>query len=646
MLTTELLTTEMLTTEISMQQSRIGAHHLPDGSWEFLLWAPHARSVRLQLCPSNQLIDMELLPKGYFRANVTGLNEGTQYSYRLDEQRGLPDPASRFQPQGVHGPSQIVDTGSFQWTDQDWRGITLESSIFYELHVGTYTQHGTFDAVVPHMAELADLGITTIEIMPIAQFPGSRNWGYDGVYPFAPQNSYGGPAGLHRLVNSAHAHGLAVGLDVVYNHLGPEGNYLSAFGPYFTDRYRTPWGEAINFDGQGSDDVRRFFIENALYWLEEYHLDALRLDAVHGIFDFGARHFLAELKRSVAQLSIRLGRPFHVVAESDLNDSRLLHDREHSGYDLDAQWSDDFHHSVHTLLTKEDRGYYSDFGGITPLAATLKEGWYYSGQYSQFRQRHHGNSPRGLAASKFVVYTQNHDQVGNRACGERLTALVDFESLKLAVGINLLSPFVPLLFMGEEYGETAPFQYFTSHGDPALVEAVRRGRREEFAAFDWEQSVPDPQDEQTYKRSHLDHSLREKDKHQTLLRFYQQLIRIRREFNLGSAVSHTLRELGDNALLLLFDINPKRLAILLNFAEHPVTLDVPDLSGNWAARMDSAAAGWNRDNKNFDDGGFRTVSQDLRDGKDFDARLTRASEFRLCARAFLILEQHKSVEAE
>jgi maltooligosyltrehalose trehalohydrolase len=636
----------MLTNEILIQSTRVGAHRLADGSWQFLLWAPNAHSVRLQLCPRNEFIDMEPLPHGYFRANLTKADEGAQYLYRLDDHRVLPDPASRFQPEGVHGPSQIVDTGSFQWTDQNWEGIPLESSIFYELHVGTYTEQGTYDAVIPHVPKLVDLGITTIELMPIAQFPGSRNWGYDGVYPFAPQNSYGGPVGLHRLVNSAHAQGLAVALDVVYNHLGPEGNYLSAFGPYFTDRYHTPWGQAINFDGQGSDEVRRFFIQNALYWLEEYHLDALRLDAVHGIFDFGAHHFLAELKSSVAQLSTQLGRALHVVAESDLNDSRLLRDSENGGYDLDAQWSDDFHHSVHALLTKEDRGYYSDFGGVAPLAATLKDGWYYSGQYSHFRQRRHGNSPRGLAASKFVVCTQNHDQVGNRAFGERLSALVDFESLKLAAGINLLSPFVPMLFMGEEYGEPAPFQYFTSHGDPALVEAVRTGRREEFAAFGWEQDVPDPQDEQTYGRSHLDHSLKEAAEHKTLFRFYRQLIRIRRDFRLGSAEWHTVRELDDHALLLFFNINPNCLAILLNFAEFPVTLRMPNLGGNWAVRLDSADECWNRFDTNRDNGDDRAGSKSSREREGFDACITAATEFRLRARSFLVLEQSGPVETK
>lgn len=631
----------MQTAEIAMPQERIGPRPLPDGRWEFLLWAPNARSVQLQFCPSGDFIVMEPLPEGYFRANISEMDEGTQYLYRLDGQRSLPDPTSRFQPQGVHGPSQIVDTASFRWTDREWKGLSLERSIFYELHVGTYTPEGTFDALIPHLACLADLGITTIELMPIAQFPGSRNWGYDGVYPFAPQNSYGGPASLHRLVDAAHAQGLAVALDVVYNHLGPEGNYLSAFGPYFTDRYRTPWGQTINFDGQDSDHVRRYFIENALYWLEDYHLDALRLDAVHGIFDFSARHFLAELKSNVAQLSLRLGRPLHLIAETDLNDSRLLHEPDHGGYGLDAQWSDDFHHSAHTLLTKEDRGYYLDFVGIKPMEETLKDGWYFHGQYSNFRKRHFGNSPFGLAASKFVVFTQNHDQVGNRAFGERLTGLVDFESLKLAAGINLLSPFVPLLFMGEEYGETAPFQYFTSHGDRELVEAVRRGRREEFADFGWEEVVPDPQDEQTFQRSHLDHSLKENGKHQTLLRFYRQVVQIRQKFNLGSAPSHTVHELGDDAFLLIFNLVPKRLAILFNFAQHAVTLAAPDLHGNWIARLDSAAACWNSTNR--ENVGL-PKSLGLRDNEGAHARLNSTSEIRLAIRSFLVLEQAK-VEA-
>ena len=571
---------------------RLGANRLADGRWEFLLWAPNARSVSLHLLHNGELLAMAPLSRGYFHRTVENLEPGTRYFLQLDGARDLPDPASRFQPEGVHGPSEVVDLNQFQWTDQNWHGRTLERSIFYEIHVGTYTAQGTFDALIPHIPELVELGITTVELMPVAQFPGSRNWGYDGVYPFAPQNSYGGPKALERFVNAAHEHGLSVALDVVYNHLGPEGNYLNAYGPYFTDRYRTPWGQALNFDGAGSDEVRRFFIENALYWLENYHFDALRLDAVHGIFDFSARHFLTEIKSAVRDLSKRLGKLIHCIAESDLNDSRLLLNHEQGGYDLDAQWSDDFHHSVHRLLTGEDRGYYADFEGIGPLAATLRDGWYYKGQYSHYRQRHHGNSPRGIAASQVVVCNQNHDQVGNRAAGERLSSLVNFESLKLAAGITLLSPFVPLLFMGEEYGETAPFQYFTSHGDPELVEAVRRGRREEFAAFGWEaeKAVPDPQDESTFLRSKPDHSRKSEEPHRTLWRLYQNLIRTRREYDLGDPAPRSVREIGDSALLVLRQAERSQQLMIFNFGKSPMPLNLPDIPGPWRMVMNSADA--------------------------------------------------------
>jgi maltooligosyltrehalose trehalohydrolase len=587
----------MSTISTAVHPARVGANRLPDGAWEFLLWSPNSPSVSLHLLDPDQLIPMQTEAHGYHRATLDNLQPGAPYLYRLEDGRELPDPASRFQPEGVHKPSALVDTESFRWTDHNWKGIRLEDSIFYELHVGTYTREGTFDALIPRLPELVDLGITVVEIMPVAQFPGSRNWGYDGVYPFATQNSYGGPDAFHRFVDAAHGHGLAVALDVVYNHLGPEGNYLSAFGPYFTDRYRTPWGQAINYDGEDSDPVRTYFIENALYWLEDLHIDALRLDAVHGIFDFGARHFLAELKSRVDELSSNVGRPLYLIAESDLNDNRLLHDAERGGYGLDSQWADDFHHSVHTLLTHENRGYYADFGGITHLAATLQDGWCYRGQYSVHRKRRHGNSPEGIAARKFVICNQNHDQVGNRAAGDRLSTLVNFEALKLAGGITLLSPFLPLLFMGEEYGEPAPFQYFTSHGDPALVEAVRRGRREEFAAFGWHDSVPDPQDEQTYQRSHLDPALKRIEPHSILYRFYQDLIRIRKDLGLGAVSSRTVRELSDRLLLLEYPTTSE-IAILFNFADSPSNLTAGDLAGNWAVLMNSAAQSWRGSDRN------------------------------------------------
>jgi maltooligosyltrehalose trehalohydrolase len=577
----------------SRNASRLGANRLPDGKWEFLVWAPNARKVSVHFVESRrEPLILEPQERGYFRGIAPSLEPDAKYRYRLDDDREFPDPASRFQPQGVHGPSQIVDTSSFRWTDQGWRGRPLEASIFYELHVGAYTHEGTFDALISHLPVLLDLGVTTIELMPIAQFPGSRNWGYDGVYEFAPQNSYGGPQSLQEFVDAAHHHGLAVALDVVYNHLGPEGNYLNAYAPYFTDRYRTPWGQALNFDGAGSDEIRRFFIENALYWLEDYHFDALRLDAVHGIFDFSAQHFLAELKSEVANLSKRSERDIYLIAESDSNDVRIMHTAVQGGYAIDAQWSDDFHHSVHTLLTKEKHGYYADFAGIAPLIATLKDGWYFSGQYSEYRQRKHGNSPQGLSPSRFVVFDQNHDQVGNRASGDRLNSQVSFEAMKLAAGITLLSPFTPMLFMGEEYGDTAPFQYFTSHGDAALVEAVRKGRREEFAAFGWEEGVPDPQDEQTYLRSKLSRRFQREEPYRTLFQFYRRLIQIRKEYKLAAAASQTVQPAGDEAILLLRENGDKKVAAIFNFAEQRISVSLRQLTGDWTKIIDSADISW------------------------------------------------------
>jgi maltooligosyltrehalose trehalohydrolase len=435
------------------------------------------------------------------------------------------------------------------------------------------------------------MGVTTIELMPVAQFPGSRNWGYDGVYPFAVQNSYGGPQALQRFVNAAHAERLAVALDVVYNHLGPEGNYLSQFGPYFSNRYRTPWGEAINFDGPDSDAVRQFFIENALFWFEQFHIDVLRLDAIHGIFDFGAFHILADLENQVELAAKRLGRELHLIAESDLNDTRVLAPLEKGGHALPGQWSDDFHHSVHTLLTHESQGYYADFGSLEHLAKVFRDGWYYQGQYSGFRRRRHGNSPHGISRPHFVAFSQNHDQVGNRACGDRLSTLVNFEAQKLAAGVTLLSPFVPLLFMGEEYGETAPFLYFTSHGNKELIEAVRRGRRAEFAEFGWHDQVPDPQDERTFAKSRLQHQLRDRQPHRALQLFYQELIRFRRANHLGANadldITHT------ETILKVFRRAPGRsLMMIFNFGDDHREFPFAESDGSWATEIYSASPQW------------------------------------------------------
>ncbi len=459
--------------------------------------------------------------------------------------------------------------------------------------MGTYSEKGTLDGVCSHLAELADLGVTTIELMPVAQFPGSRNWGYDGVYPFAVQNSYGGPLALQRFVNAAHAHGLAVALDVVYNHLGPEGNYLGQFGPYFTDRYRTPWGQAINFDGPHSDHVRQFFIENAIYWFDKYHIDALRLDAIHGIYDFGAFHILAELENQVQLAGKQLGRDLCLIAESDLNDARVLLPSEKGGYGLAAQWSDDFHHSLHTLLTRETQGYYADFGSVGHLANVLRDGWFYHGQYSGFRRRRHGNSPCGIPRSHLVGYSQNHDQVGNRACGERLSTLVNFEAQKLAAGMTLLSPFVPLLFMGEEYGEPSPFLYFTSHGDNDLVEAVRRGRREEFSEFGWSNEVPDPQDETTFANSKLQHHLRNTDPHRALRLYYQELIRFRKANHFGAEANLEIMESENPPILTVSrNVAGRRWLMIFNFGASAV--DLPSVSPNelWTTELYSADSRW------------------------------------------------------
>jgi maltooligosyltrehalose trehalohydrolase len=572
----------------------LGANRRTAGAWQFSVWAPDRQMVSVHLLGSrDRFIPMTKNLCGYHQVLVSEIEPPSRYVYQLDGLQEFPDPASRFQPDGVHGPSEIIDLSAFQWTDANWRAPSLEESIFYELHVGTYSEKGSLDGVCSHLGELADLGVTTIELMPVAQFPGSRNWGYDGVYPFAVQSSYGGPLALQRFVNAAHAHGLAVALDVVYNHLGPEGNYLGQFGPYFTDRYRTPWGQAINFDGRQSGPVRQFFIENALYWFEQYHIDVLRLDAIHGIYDFGAIHILAELESQVQLAGKRLRRNICLVAESDLNDARVLLPGEKGGYGLPAQWSDDFHHSLHTLLTRETQGYYSDFGSVGHLANVLRDGWFYHGQYSGFRRRRHGNSPCGIPRSHFLGYSQNHDQVGNRACGERLSTLVNFEAQKLAAGMTLLSPFVPLLFMGEEYGEPSPFLYFTSHGDKDLAEAVRLGRLKEFSEFGWDNEVPNPQDETTFVNSRMQHRLRDADPHRALRLFYQELIRFRRTNHLGADADLEITESESGPIMTVFrDAVDRYVLMIFNFGTFEVELPSLARNGHWTTELHSADSRW------------------------------------------------------
>jgi maltooligosyltrehalose trehalohydrolase len=583
----------------------LGAVYLDDRRCRFKVWAPLAEAVDLRfISPHERVTRLKKAAKGYHQIVLSDIDSTTRYFYRLHDGKApqagrnpieRPDPASRYQPRGVHGPSQVVSS-NFGWEDADWSGVPLSQYIIYELHIGTYTPEGTFDAVIPYLDRLIDIGITAVELMPVAQFPGNRNWGYDGTYPFAAQNSYGGPAGLKRLVNACHHKGLAVVLDVVYNHLGPEGNYLRDFGPYFTDFYKTPWGEAVNFDGPYSDEVRRFFIENALYWVCDCHFDALRIDAVHAILDFTARPFLEQLGQEVQREAERLNRRIYCIAESALNDTRVIRSRELGGFGLDAQWNDDFHHALHSLLTGETSGYYQDFGRLQDLSLSWREGFVYSGRYSRYRLRSHGNSSRAVPARQFVVFIQNHDQIGNRMHGERLTQLVTFEQLKLAAAVVLLSPFIPLLFMGEEYGEVAPFVYFISHSDPNLVAAVREGRRREFAAFGWQETPPDPQDEATFLRAKLNHALCREGHHRLLMNFYRNLIQLRKTNSSLAQPSKKNMAVSDDGRKKMMRVRrccgSAEAWIIFHFGSSLESIPLSLSEGRWTKALDSAEEQW------------------------------------------------------
>ena len=503
----------------------LGARLIAPNRTEFRVWAPLRQKVELHL-QGDKRIPMRRDEHGYWEATADAA-EGTRYFFTLDG-TDRPDPASRFQPEGVHGPSEVAGD-SFAWHDAKWKGISLEDFVIYELHVGTFTEAGTFDAAIERLDDLQRLGVTVIELLPIGQFPGTRNWGYDGVYINAPQNSYGGVRGLKRLVDAAHQRGLAVMLDVVYNHLGPEGNYTAEYAPYFTDRYRTPWGPALNFDGAHSDHVRWFFIHNALMWIDEYHVDALRVDAVHAIVDHSAEPFLQDLTTAVRNRGEESGRKVYTIAESDLNDPRVITLKDQYGLGFDSQWSDDFHHALHVLLTGERDGYYIGFNSVSDFARVWTRGYLYIGQHSPYRGRRYGLEPKTKDGAQFVVFAQNHDQIGNRMSGERLATLISGDKVRITAAAVVLSPFLPMLFMGEEYGETAPFQYFTSHSDPGLIAAVRKGRAEEFDDFEWRGEPPDPHAPETFERSKLRWDLMQKGEHASLWNLYRELLRLRRE---------------------------------------------------------------------------------------------------------------------
>ena len=562
----------------------LGATWTPGGC-HFVVWAPNSLIVDVHVLGHGEerVARMVRDDLGMHRVTVPGVGPEALYRFRLDDGRELPDPASRLQPHGVHGPSQVVPR---RRPAAHFPGVPLEELVVYEVHVGTFTAEGTLDSAIGQLGALAELGVTAVELMPLAAFPGRRNWGYDGVFPFSVHAAYGGPDALARFVDAAHALGLAVILDVVYNHLGPEGNVAHAYGPYFTGACTTPWGDAINFDGPGSDGVRRTFVESALQWIDEHAIDGLRLDAVHAIFDRSPRPFLEELATAVHDRARALGRTVHVIAESDANDPRIVRPREAGGLGHDAVWADDLHHALHSLLTGERHGYYRDYGTVDHLARALRRGFAYAGEHSVWRDRRHGADPAGVPGWRFVVCAQNHDQVGNRALGGRLSVLVSRDALALAAATVLLSSFIPLLFMGEEYGETAPFPFFIDHEDPELVEAVRVGRAQEHPRTGGA-APPDPASEATFRMAVLDRSVRDKAPHAGLLALHRALLALRREepFRSLDLERQEVRS-GDSTVTVLRHGDGVDAFLVLRFAADPVEVPLPG-GGGWTLRLDT-----------------------------------------------------------
>jgi maltooligosyltrehalose trehalohydrolase len=544
----------------------------------YRVWAPLAERVSVNLGGETIVMDRDPRIEGWWQSGTRAAIPGEEYSFNVDEVKNLPDPRSGWQPRGVHGPSKIVDHSSFRWADEDFQARPLSSALIYELHVGTFTEAGTFDGVIDRLCHLKKLGVTHVELMPVGDFPGRFGWGYDGANLFAPRHEYGGPEGLKRLVDACHARKLGVILDVVYNHLGPSGNYLPKFAPYFTDRHHTPWGDALNFDGPYSDEVRRYFCDNALMWLRDYHIDGLRLDAVHAIVDTSATTFLEQLATEVDVLKAHLGRHLVLIAESDLNDPRVVRPWEIGGFGIDAQWSDDFHHALHSVITGEQNGYYSDFGSIEDLATAFETSYVYTGRRSKFRLRRHGRPPIGLTGHHFLGYVQNHDQLGNRARGDRLCHLTSIERSKVAAALVLTAPFIPMLFQGEEFGSCSPFQYFADFAeDPELSRAVSEGRRKEFGQFGWKpEDVPEPGSPETFERSKIRWDEMEREPHRSLLQWHRQLIELRRK----------LPQLTDGRLdLIVTESNDEQqwlsierglVSVVANLADEPRTIPLRD----------------------------------------------------------------------
>ncbi|MCL5734621.1 MAG: malto-oligosyltrehalose trehalohydrolase [Actinobacteria bacterium] len=576
------------------------------------MWAPRADSVEVHLLARESgqqdlYLPMRKGARGYFFLQVPGTEVGARYYFRLEGNKEFPDPASRYQPEGAAGPSQVwsrVKSHAPPPPGSRWAAPPPEELIIYELHVGAFTPEGTFAGVRRLLSDLGSLGINAVELMPVSQFPGKRSWGYDGVLPFAAQNTYGGPAELAALVEACHEQGMAVILDVVYNHLGPEGNSLPSYGPYLREECGTPWGASVNFDGPGSDEVRRYYVENALYWLAVCGIDGLRLDAVHSILDRSAVPFLQQLAAEVAAFAEQNERRVYLFLENENNDARCLLPSAEGGFGLTAQWNDDFHHALHTLVTGEAHGYYADFGRLRDLALAIEDGFVYGDRYSEFRSRHHGSRPRGLTPKSFIIFAQNHDQVGNRPLGERLSALVGWESLKLAAGAVLLAPAVPMLFMGEEWGEQRPFLFFCDYEDPQLIEAVREGRRREFAAVAAltggsagdRDHLPDPQAEETFLRSRVEPSYRDEGEGRVLVDYYRSLIRLRKTripSSLLRGKHHEVQAMPSQGLLVLRrQTSREQLNCLLHFGTDPTQVKLDLRQGSWERLLDSAEERW------------------------------------------------------
>lgn len=566
-----------------------------DGKCNFSVWAPLKNTVELIVSfPFQKTYSLQKDEAGYWKIMLENITPSLRYFYKLDNDIARPDPASMSQPEGVHAASEVIDR-TYAWTDHDWKGLLLDELIIYEIHVGTFTKKRTFDGVIEKLDYLKNLGINAIEIMPVAQFPGANNWGYDGVYAYAVQNTYGGANGLKKLVDAAHAKGIAVILDVVYNHLGPEGGYLSDYGPYYTSKHKTPWGDALNYDDAYSDGVRNYFLQNALMWLDEFHIDGLRMDAVHAIVDYGAKHFTKVLKHLVNELEEKSGKKKFLIAELDLNNPRYINPQTKGGYGMDGQWADEFHHALHSVLTGETNGYYEDFGALHFLEKAFRDTYVYNGCYSPHRKKIFGERADNDHYKQFVVFSQNHDHIGNRMMGDRLTTLLSFEQLKLTAAVVLLSPYIPLLFMGEEWGERAPFLYFTSHSDEELVTSVREGRKKEFSHFKFSGEFPDPQAEETIQKSTLGWKMNEEN-NAALLRFYKHLIHLRKTCKaLQGKERNTMNVFpvdDGNVLTIQRMFEGEEVVIVFHFGKETTIYKIP-LETSFKKTFDSSAGEWN-----------------------------------------------------